>query len=95
MGDYVIEPSPGVLALRGEFDLGNAEELRAALATARGTGDRIDVHLDGLTFMDSSALNELIRPIQDGCELTLHGCPPLVRRLLTVTGVESVLKIVD
>lgn len=96
MGDFAIETSPGEVSLRGEFDLGNVEDLRAALATAGESPDGgITVHLGELTFIDSSGLNELIRPVQQGRRVELRSCPEKVRRLLQVTGFETVLEIVD
>lgn len=46
------------LVLRGEFDLGVLEELRAALGAAPHTGPA-SVDLSGVTFMCSSCAREL------------------------------------
>lgn len=50
-----------VLDVVGEVDLGTSGELEAALAAVPGDVSRIVVDLARITFLDSSALNALVR----------------------------------
>ena len=58
---------------------------------------RLTVETAGLTFADSSCLNVLIELSNElrerNGELTVEGAPPLLVRLLAVTGLSDVLNI--
>lgn len=79
-----------VLALTGEFDLAAAPALRERLADARTAATRgVVLDLEEVTFVDSSALRELLRAdaalSADGVPLVLVGLRPPVDRLLELT----------
>ncbi|MFE7646119.1 anti-sigma factor antagonist [Streptomyces phaeoluteigriseus] len=77
--------------IRGELDLGRAEQLehalRAALAAAVGA---VDLDLGGVTFCDCSALNVLLelheRGLRQGTPVVIRSAAPVVERLLDLTG---------
>jgi anti-sigma B factor antagonist len=84
-------PSRGgvsLLVLRGEVDLAAAATLRAHVRTVSGAGLVID--LSDVTFIDSSALRELLfaRDHLQGqrSRLVLAAAPRSVLRLLGMTG---------
>ena len=71
----------------GEIDLATAPEFRAALE--RSTG-RVVVHLDEVTYLDSSGIAVLVaqqhRLASDDGELVLRRPSPFVRKTLELTG---------
>jgi anti-sigma B factor antagonist len=84
------------VALRGEFDVANAHELRVELNRHLDEGRRvIRVDASGVEFMDSTAIGELIsaseRCRSEHGSLILTGVPSRLLRLLTVTGLDQVL----
>jgi anti-anti-sigma factor len=86
------EAPPGivVLALAGELDLTAAPALRERLADARSAGPRgVVLDVGEVTFLDSSALRELLRAGAargaDGVPFMLVGVRPPVDRLLELT----------
>jgi len=93
MDDFSILASPGSVVLEGEFDLTSVDALRRAFEAAHD--DEIVVVMAGVTFMDSSGVNELIRPLQRGVRIRLKGCPPVVRRVIRITGLDAVLVVDD
>ncbi|HZC71534.1 MAG TPA: STAS domain-containing protein [Jatrophihabitans sp.] len=84
------------IALRGELDLANAPELRGELSRHLDTGRRvIRVDVGGVTFIDSTALSELINASErchnEQGSLILTNVPMRVRRTIQICGLESVL----
>jgi anti-sigma B factor antagonist len=77
-----------LLLLRGELDLASAAGLRSRVEAAAASGLIID--LREVTFIDSSALRELLNAREElarhGSRLVLSGVPASVRRLLDMTG---------
>ena len=77
-----------VLALDGEFDMAAAASIRALVDAAGFRGLVLD--LAGVTFVDSSALRELLharlRLAERGGRLVLAAMPRVVTRLLEITG---------
>jgi anti-anti-sigma factor len=71
----------------GEIDLASAPELRAALEPITG---RVVVHLDEVTYLDSSGIAVLVaqhhRLASDHGRLVLRGPNAAVRRTLELTG---------
>jgi anti-sigma B factor antagonist len=92
---YVIETRSApdgvvVLGLTGELDLAAESELRERLGAARGTATRgVVLDMAEVTFLDSSALRELLRADialnEDGMPFVLVGLQPQVGRLLELT----------
>jgi anti-sigma B factor antagonist len=90
-----------VVAVSGEIDLYTAPKLHAELAAAvTGEGGaRVVVDMAGVEFCDSTGMNVLLaalrRARERGGELVLAGPRPAVRKILQVTGLESVFTVVD
>ena len=81
-----------VLSVAGEVDAHNCQELGAAAFTAADQANSAAVVIDAteLTFMDSSAISELLRIREElterGGSLTLRNLGSSVRRVLEITG---------
>lgn len=76
---------PAVLTLTGQFDLASAGMTRAALDRLRTrVPDRVDVDVQGVTFIDCAGLDPLLCYQQDAGpgQLRLRGSSPAVDRLL-------------
>jgi len=89
-----------VVRLSGQVDVRTSARLRAELSrrfedTSRG--DRLDVDLGDVAFMDSSGLSVLIGAYKKaagrGVRLVLVELPPAIHRMLRITGLLSVLEI--
>jgi anti-anti-sigma factor len=84
-----VHPVDGFTAVdaAGEIDLATAPELRGALERTTG---RVVVHLDEVTYLDSSGIAVLVaqqhRLASDDGELVLRRPSPLVRKTLELTG---------
>ena len=91
--------SQGVsLTVRGDVDVHTAPELRARLADIVRQGEeRIIVHLDTVTFMDSTGLGVLVGAHKaqrgNGGTLELVCGEPRLLRILRLTGLDRVLTI--
>lgn len=87
-----------VLVLRGELDLNSAERLLAA-AAGPAKGGRLVLDLAGLAFVDSAGLRALmnldLRARAEGWEFALAAPAPAVLRVLTLTGFDKRLSILD
>lgn len=80
------------VAVAGEIDMSNEDELRRRLAEAAAIGLRLELDLAGVEFMDSSGLRALIevrRDVAVGSMLVLTGVSPAVARLLEVTHMSA------
>jgi len=77
-----------------EIDISNSAQLRSALLHAAAIGPVVVVDLSRTEFCDSSGLSVLVRARRraqaDGGEVRLVVCTRAVRRILAVTGVESI-----
>jgi anti-anti-sigma factor len=89
----VVSDADGRVAasVQGDIDLANAPQLIAHLkALICGPGQRIEVDLSGVEFMDSSGLAALIAAqrvaVDRGSPLILVATSPQVERLLEITG---------
>jgi anti-sigma B factor antagonist len=84
-----------VVSAPEEIDIGNAAQLRSALLRAAADHPVIVVDLSGTEFCDSSGLNVLVRALRraqaDGGEVRLVATTAPVLRILSVTGVGTVL----
>lgn len=84
------------IALHGEFDLSNADELRAELGRHIDAGRRvIRADASAVTFVDSTALGALLEA-SARCRsaqgvLILTNVPARLHRLIKVTGLEQTL----
>jgi anti-anti-sigma factor len=90
---FVIEQAEvhegvALLVFRGELDMAAAGSMRARVEAVAGSGLVID--LRDVTFIDSSALRELLHArdsvVGAGGRIVLSGVPATVTRLLDMTG---------
>jgi anti-sigma B factor antagonist len=89
-----------VVAATGELDLYTAPRLQAALAgLLRDQADRVVVDLSEVEFCDSTGMNVLLaamkRVKEHGGTFELAAPRPAVRRILQVTGLDTVFTIRD
>jgi anti-anti-sigma factor len=84
-----------VLRLRGELDTTNKHHLRSAISRALGDlrPQTLIVDLSGLDFADCGGLAVLfwahMRLAEQGQQLVITGAQPVVRRLLSLTGLDE------
>ncbi len=85
------------IAAYGELDAGTAEPLREALARAIEPGSLLELDLSGLTFMDSTGLQLLVRARNaaeaDGYQFVVVAPSRPVKRVLDLVGMTDVLEI--
>jgi anti-sigma B factor antagonist len=93
----VLSDAVSLLLLRGELDLAAAAMLRTRVEAAATRGLIID--LREVTFIDSSALRELLNARGElerhGSRLVLSGVPAPVRRLLDLTGTTHLFELAE
>ena len=99
LAELVERDGTVVVAFKGELDLHNAHEVRAALDDAIGRRpERLVVDLSAVDFLDSTALGALLqargRQAETGSfRLAAPGIEP--RRVLRLAGVERHLDVFD
>lgn len=98
--DIDTTPSSVIVAVIGELDMADADQVGEVLTDAVASGRPIvRVNLGGLTFADSSAIKSIIIGAQAaearGVAYELVNPQGNVRRLLGVTGLSDALTIVD
>jgi anti-anti-sigma factor len=84
-----------ILALAGEIDISNADEIAEEVRNALAAGP-VSVDLSKLSFIDSSGLRMLVELVRDAQESDWslkigRDLPPGVRRLLEITGMLEML----
>ena len=90
-----------VLALAGEIDLYTAPKLQSELtsALAGGKSAHLVVDMSAVEFCDSTGMNVLLAAhrvaTERGGELSLAAPRPAVRKILEVTGLQSVFTVHD
>ncbi|XVQ11072.1 STAS domain-containing protein [Spirillospora sp. CA-255316] len=89
-----------VVTATGELDLYTAPRLQTALAgVLRDQIDRVVVDMSGIDFCDSTGMNVLLSALkrlqERGGTLELAAPRPAVRRILQVTGLDSVFTVTD
>ncbi len=86
-----------LVAVDGELDLASAPALSDALARELATGKQILLDLSGVTFIDSTGLAAIVNAARaDGSQLELSAdLRSQARRLMELTGVLSLLPVVD
>lgn len=94
-GDHVV------IALAGEIDLYTAPRLQSELTSALSGAEpaRVVVDMSAVEFCDSTGMNVLLsclrRVRERGGELEIASPKPAVRKILQVTGLDSVFTLVD
>ncbi|GGU94317.1 anti-sigma factor antagonist [Actinomadura cremea] len=89
-----------VVTATGELDLYTAPRLQAALAgLLRDHVDHITVDMSGVEFCDSTGMNVLLSAMkrlkEHGGSLELAAPRPAVKRILQVTGLDTVFTVTD
>jgi anti-sigma B factor antagonist len=90
-----------VLVLAGELDLYTAPRLQSELAAALSGGNppRLVVDMSAVDFCDSTGMNVLLaahrRASEQGGSLELAGPRPAVRKILQVTGLETIFTVLE
>ena len=89
-----------VVSATGEIDLYTAPRLQAALMAAlSGNPARLIVDMSGVEFCDSTGINVLLaahrQAAERGGELQLAGPGSATRKVLQVTGLETVFTVID
>jgi anti-sigma B factor antagonist len=83
-----------LLLLDGEVDISARGRLQAAFADAQKSATEVVVDVSGVTFMDSTGINALVRARKsapDGARLQVVGASGQVRRVLETTGVADLV----
>lgn len=95
-----VDASTQIVAISGEIDIFTAPEFKGIIGKAIDSGrDVVIVDLSGATFIDSSSLGVLISAqrrlaLRDG-RLIVATDVPAVRSTFKITGLDSVLEVVD
>jgi anti-anti-sigma factor len=94
------EPAGIVIAVSGELDMSNADQLSGAVTEELHKGPkRVVLDLAELTFCDSLGLRTLLLLSRNAqaqqTYLALRNPSPFFSRMLQITGVESALNIID
>ena len=90
-----------IVTISGEIDLYTAPRLHGELAAliADGKPARVVVDMSGVEFCDSTGMNVLLsclrRARERGGDLEIAAPKPAVRKILQVTGLDSVFTLVD
>ncbi|MEV5014272.1 STAS domain-containing protein [Streptomyces sp. NPDC053780] len=83
-----------VVGARGAYDMDTITPLAEALCTASKAYPKVVLDASGITFADSTVLNLLIRTHQ-AADLRVAAPTQQLRRLLQLTGVDAVLKVMS
>ena len=87
----------GVIHLSGRFDAHEVGDFRAQFDALVPPATVVDIDLQSVNFIDSSALAELVRGLkhcrQAGGELRLLSPSPAVRVILELTGLDKAFEI--
>ena len=83
------------VALIGEIDAAAADAVSSVLLEAAATGRPQIIDLAGVTFIDSSGLNALLRArnvaVGERIDFRLHNAPASMRRMMNLTGLSALL----
>ena len=88
-----------ILAVEGELDLSTSARFREALLELVDASDHVAVDLHAVTFMDSTALGVVVaamkRARERGGEVALIGPTGSPRKVLSITALDQIMRIVD
>src|SRR5258708_23486340 len=90
-----------IMSVGGEIDLYTAPRLHGELVTALAGGgpEQIVVDMSGVEFCDSTGMNVLLaahrRAREQGGDLELAAPRPAIKKILQVTGLETVFTVLD
>jgi anti-sigma B factor antagonist len=89
------------MSVQGEIDLYTVPRLQRELSNVLASGEsvRLIVDLSGVDFCDSTGVNVLLaahrQAREKGGDLELAAPRPAVRKILQVTGLETVFTVTD
>lgn len=94
-GRVDVDVVAGVVVGSGELDLSAADRLRDAIERVRSADDdrAVVIDLRDVTFIDSTGLKELIRPVIDGHRVTLRHPSHQVCRVIQLSGLTDALPV--
>ena len=85
-----------VVTVIGEVDLANRERFEAVVERAlQARPAKLIFDLAGVRFMDSSGLGVLIAAAHRGTSVEVRAPSPAVRRLIEISGLAELLRIVE
>ena len=89
------DPLVARVRMRGDIDMTNAEILRAALERALRERRYVMVDAAEVDFMDSSGLTAMLHVMRHAPRdaITIHNPSAAVRHLLSMTAVDTILRI--
>ena len=91
-----VEGDVVTIVVTGELDLSNVGSVREVVDDARGEGrPSLVFDLSELQFMDSSGLGLLIDLAQGSEKIEVRRPSPAVRRLIEISGLETILPMRD
>jgi anti-anti-sigma factor len=97
--DVRVEGERRTVVLAGELDLATASDLEALTSTLCTQAAEIIIDLRGLSFMDSTGLQVILRAremcAERDCGFSLIAGSPGVQRLFELTGLLEVLAFVE
>jgi anti-anti-sigma factor len=83
-----------VVMPRGDLDVATGDEFGDALERAMQHDGPVVVDMAGLTFVDSTGINTVLRALRfaanNGTALVVRSAPPNIRRVFEITGVAAV-----
>ncbi len=86
-----------VVEVVGEIDMTNGDRLEAALVAALSTAVTVEVDLGGVSFLDSTAINTLVRmhnrAVAGGRRLVVTRLQPFARDIFEITGLLTLLQV--
>jgi anti-sigma B factor antagonist len=87
-----------VVRIEGDLDLANSRDLGSCLSNLIHAGQRTEIDLSGVEFIDSNGLKALIeahrRAVELGAELVLVAPAGPVRRLFELTGCIDIFTVI-
>jgi anti-anti-sigma factor len=95
----VVDGDSARVVFEGELDLAGVERARDAIARGEQAAGMLVLDLSGLTFMDSTGLEVVLRAARrardSGRRLVVSRPSHYVRRLFEMTAIDQSLDIVD
>jgi anti-anti-sigma factor len=92
MQSFSVSHTPGRVIATGEIDLTSAGDFGQALSAALDHGSsELVIDLSGVTFIDSSGLNELVRANRPEVRMVVVGAPEAVARVIRLVGLDTII----
>jgi anti-sigma B factor antagonist len=99
---WVEVSEPGnmlVLRICGELDIQTRESIEPAVIAALASAESVIVDLERLTFCDSHGVAMFIaaheKAATNGTAFAIRQLPPAVRRLFVITGLDTVVDLIE